>query len=73
VFWCFPYAFWRGYLSGIVTEAYFGSLVCFFMVNMNARLEINNFWEEQERNKQETISGSVKKKIGKFQKIKIYK
>jgi hypothetical protein len=40
---------------------------------MNARLEVNNFWKEQERNKCETISGSVKKEFGKFQKRKIYK
>jgi hypothetical protein len=32
-----------------MTDAYFGSLVCFFMVNISARLEINNFWEETNR------------------------
>jgi hypothetical protein len=40
----------------------------------NARLEINNFWKEQERQKHDTSQGSVKKKgFSKFQKRKIDK
>jgi hypothetical protein len=34
----------------------------FCMVDLNVRLEINNFWEEQESQKHETIQESVKKK-----------
>jgi hypothetical protein len=40
------------------------------MVEINTRLEINNFFKEQERNKHETISGSVKKKLVEFKKRK---
>jgi hypothetical protein len=44
------------------------------MLDLSARLEINNFCKEQERQKHETIQGSVKKKgFSKFQKRTIYK